>query len=689
MLSGKIDFRSALHITILLNFIGVELMILQPIIQSKLNTYKKRHSLTELSDGLAFERFVNETVLTNHQPDAFTTDNDLLENVCIGGQNDMGLDGICIKVNGNLISTVSEAKDLITTRRTADIEFIFLQSKYKDKFDSGEYGKFTTGVLDFLSDTQVQPRNDKVTEWLQVKEYLLSEEVLAFWPQNPIVRLYYVAMGNWDEKNYPHIVALSKRLEMDIDALNTFEEVSFNYLDSSSYKKMCDENDNAFTAILNIIDSSSLPEVNNVDNSSIILCTADSLLKMLLTNENLIRKTLFTDNVRDYQGDTTINNEILSTLENSPQSFALLNNGITIVCDEIILANRKITIKNPQIVNGCQTCNVIFQAYKKEVDLSNVVVSAKVISTSNYDVINQIVKGTNRQNIVFDEAFEITKPFHKVLEDFFNSMPLSENITKIYYERRSKQYTYNSTILPSQKVNFKTLTQSFVSIFLREPHNGHRHESKLLDDYQNMIFIDNQSKYPYYTSSLVFIKIENYYRKGLIPKELRPYKAHLAFLVKELAMPNAPSINAEKEIGQYCEQLLPLIWDDAKFNDFVRKAVQIFNDTKSRWIHERGTQYRFGIKDSVEFTNLLKKCIISDDTPDNKDSSYRGTVIKTGHDRYNKLYGFISKQPRDVFFHENDNPNVNIAALIYKEVLYDTKYDSMSSTERAINITLV
>lgn len=86
-------------------------MILEPIIRAKLANFKKTYECT-LPDDQAFERFVNWVLLERHQPSAFTSDPDLIENVCIGGDNDTGIDGLCIKINGIIIKSLTEATEL-------------------------------------------------------------------------------------------------------------------------------------------------------------------------------------------------------------------------------------------------------------------------------------------------------------------------------------------------------------------------------------------------------------------------------------------------------------------------------------------------------------------------------------------------------------------------------------------------
>lgn len=45
----------------------------------------------------------------------------------------------------------------------------------------------------------------------------------------------------------------------------------------------------------------------------------------------MIRANMFDANVRAYQGNTDVNNEMIKTLQSCPENFVLYNNGITIV----------------------------------------------------------------------------------------------------------------------------------------------------------------------------------------------------------------------------------------------------------------------------------------------------------------------------------------------------------------------
>ena len=59
-------------------------MQVEPIIKARFNKFKDAYELNDLQDGVAFERFVNHSIYTAHQPDAFSADQELLDNVCVG-----------------------------------------------------------------------------------------------------------------------------------------------------------------------------------------------------------------------------------------------------------------------------------------------------------------------------------------------------------------------------------------------------------------------------------------------------------------------------------------------------------------------------------------------------------------------------------------------------------------------------
>jgi hypothetical protein len=665
-------------------------MNVEPIINARFKKFRDSNDLNNMADGDAFERFVNHAIFTSHQPDAFSADNELLDKICVGGQNDMGIDGIAVKLNGLLVRDIADIKDILHKFKRANVEFIFVQSKFKPYFDKGELNNFVDGVRDFLSEKHRMPMNEKVTEMLGLKDFLLSDDITVMWEKSPMVRLYYVAMGVW--RNSLHQLALSDQLKADIAALNTYEQIDMHYIDRDSLKSICDNNENTFTSTVNTIDTMSLTDVIGVTDSCMALIYASEFSKILTTEEGLIRKSLFDDNVRDFQGANNINKEIETTIKQEPSKFILLNNGITIVCDEFIPNNRKLTIKNPQIVNGCQTSHVIYLAQQRGLDISKVPLNVKIISTSDPEISNQIVRGTNRQNIVMDEAFETTKKFHKDLEDFITA--ISSEYEKIYYERRSKQFNHNPTIKQTQKFNLRILIQSIVGMFLNKPHQAHSHESRLLNDFANDIFQDHHSKLPYFTAAYAFLKIEALFRNGKIDKrEFYAYRLHLLMALRESLSGKCPNINSEVAIDEHSLIILKTLKNDELFQKQVNKVLDVFKQTRDKWTNEL-KKSPHGIKDINDFTILLLentrkvfKQGISEVSTNDSDR-YKGEVMKILTDKRGSWFGFIARQPENIFFHSNSNRGLSFFDLEGKLVSYRISTNPRDGRLLAVDVEL-
>ena len=645
-------------------------MNLEPVINAKFKKFRDQMELNNVADGVAFEQYVNLSILKSHQPDAFNGDNELFNKVNIGGFEDMGIDGIGIKINGILIRDIDEAKDLVSKFPRIEVEFIFIQSKYKSNFDKGEFNNFVDGAREFLSENQKQPHSVEIKELIKIKDFLISDKAVFKWEDNPTVRLYYVVMGKWHDSK--HQLALAELLKEDIGRLNTYKEPFVHFIDLFGFKSILDSNDNNFEVVINSIDTMPLTSVEGVDNSCILMCYASELNKLLTTNEGIIRKSLFDDNVRDFQGDNNINSEISKTIKNEPEKFALLNNGITIVCEKYIPSNRQITIKNPQIVNGCQTSHVIFNCSDDNDTLFKVPLVIKVISTENNEITNQIVRGTNRQNIVLDEAFETTKPFHKELEEFFNA--LSPEYEKFFYERRSRQYDHNPSINQFEKLNLRIIIHAFVSMFLNEPHLSHRHESKLLDTFGNILFKDYQSKLPYFTSSLSFYKIEKFFRTKKLDKSFYTYKYQLLMIFRELIGGQAPNVNSERVVDEHSQLILSVLKNDNVSIINFNKSIEIFSKVRDKWTKELDKSIH-GIKDNKEFTKLLLSELrinnkTNSDTVEDKDYIYKGSVKKIIKDRFGKYCGFIDRKPNNIFFHSSSAKGMNLFGSEGKLVSY-------------------
>jgi hypothetical protein len=127
-----------------------------------------------------------------------------------------------------------------------------------------------------------------------------------------------------------------------------------------------------------------------------ITATVDGAwLKQLFVDH---QSKLFAANFRDFLGASKrrrdINTGIKSTIENEPQNFWIYNNGVTILCEKMVLKNKHRAVSGLAIVNGAQTTGSFAEA-----DATNgAEVLARFIRCKRSPLVHNIIKFNNTQN---------------------------------------------------------------------------------------------------------------------------------------------------------------------------------------------------------------------------------------------------------------------------------------------------
>lgn len=80
-----------------------------------------------------------------------------------------------------------------------------------------------------------------------------------------------------------------------------------------------------------------IPSIDKIQESYIGIISFAELIKLICNDDNMILKDLFYENVRDFQGDSIVNQEITKTFldEVNCKYFGLLHNGITIIAKKL------------------------------------------------------------------------------------------------------------------------------------------------------------------------------------------------------------------------------------------------------------------------------------------------------------------------------------------------------------------
>jgi hypothetical protein len=160
-------------------------------------------------------------------------------------------------------------------------------------------------------------------------------------------------------------------------------------------------------------------------------------------------------NVRSFLGVSSkgVNKGIRDSLRAHPDRFMAYNNGIVIVADEAKLApaidgsTGILWLKGMQIVNGGQTTASIYFAKRRhqEIDLSAVRVPAKIIilrsgQSDSEELISNISRFANSQNVVKQSDLSANKPFHRELEKLSMRTFCPDGVGRWFYERSAGSY---------------------------------------------------------------------------------------------------------------------------------------------------------------------------------------------------------------------------------------------------------
>ena len=153
-----------------------------------------------------------------------------------------------------------------------------------------------------------------------------------------------------------------------------------------------------------------LPQIEGVEQSYIGIVKANEYLRLITDATGNIRKSLFYENVRDFQDYNDVNRGIRDTLTSDKlrERFVVLNNGVTVVARELSPVGSKFTLRDYQIVNGCQTSHVLFD---EQANLDSVYVPLRLIITRDEDLASSVTAATNRQTLVSDEDLTALEAF--------------------------------------------------------------------------------------------------------------------------------------------------------------------------------------------------------------------------------------------------------------------------------------
>lgn len=552
------------------------------VTKSLLDSFMKEEGFPErLDNPILFEHFANYCIVSKDYPNDFE-----IEDIHIGGGNDLQLDGCAIIVNGNLVNSINEVDDLSNINKYIDTEFILIQTKCGGNFSGKEISDMFFGVRELFNVTPTLPRNESLAEKEKIIRHIYSKSTL-FRYGNPRLKLYHVTTGKWTEEE-----KLVARIDSEIatlEDLNIFHSPRFEPVDARTLQQYFRRARNAFSKTIKFANKVTLPFMGGIKEAYLGYLPAPVYLDLITDEDGNLLRNLFYDNVRDFQGDNSVNIEIELTIRGARKdAFVLLNNGITIVSEDLKQTGDQITLTGFQIVNGCQTSHVLFN--NKDFLDENVCIPVKLINAPEANLKNQVIKATNRQTVVKPEELAALTDFQKTLEQYYEAIPEEY---RLYYERRSGQYRAVSDLEKIRIISISYQIRAFASMFLDRGHQASRYYGTLHKEIENRIFVDGHSPLGYYISSYALFKIDAALRRHLIDNKYRPFRYHLLGIMRmQESGVDIPAMNS-RQFEENCVLLKEILWNDERCLQSIQVACAMLDSILG------GNYFRDKAKDST------------------------------------------------------------------------------------------
>lgn len=561
------------------------------VTRALMNEYAQASDISDLADDKKFEHFAAYSIVSSRYNDEFDAGD-----MVAGDGGDLNVDAFAVKVNGRIADDPDFVDDVLQLNGYLDVEFIVIQAKTSSSFDGAALIALGDNLKNqVFSDNQTVPVNDEVKKLIDIKNRVLANA--AKLKDNPTLSVYYACTGNWTEDTY--LVEAIKTKKRELEQTNIFSKVDFTALGAKEVQKLFRDTRTSISREIKIDKLVTIPSIENVSASYLGILPHSEFFKMITDDSGELVKTVFVDNVRDFQGDNPVNTDIAKTIsDGSLDQFVLRNNGVTVVAKRIKVTSSTYTLEDYQIVNGCQTSHVLYA--NRHLITGDLFVPVKIIHTEDDDVSQSIIRSTNKQTPVEENDLLALTQFQRDLEDYYKGFP---DESRLFYERRAKQYSNQSDLEKGRITSIGSQLKSYSSMFLELPNQASRYQGTLLKSVKTQVFQKNHKPDPYFISALALYRFEVLARRlPIADRGIKSFRYYLILAFRYRFEEDAFLGAGNKKTPQYCTALMKHLENSDVSRSAFDECVSVLKEA----LLNQGLPLE---RDSAKSRNLIQEVI--------------------------------------------------------------------------------
>lgn len=579
------------------------------VLQSQFDQFNKQFQFEDMSKDDAFELFTIYCVVSKYVKYETIT-KDLLLDLNIGNGGDWGIDGFIAIVNGKIVKTLEEFSDLYQANPHLTVHFVLIQAKNSEKFSSAALGQTLDGAKNLLRDIngcQSLPTcNQEIADYRELMKEIYRRSADFQDGKNPNMTVYYMTCGEYKEwTDFTSKIDATDEFIVQTDLINHFQCY---IVGRKELVQMYKDTKSQLTKDIKVEHKLSMPDVDKVTESYLCLIPFSEFKKLIIDENGDIIDSVFYDNIRAYQGENSVNNAIAQSLKNGEiDLFTAMNNGITVIARNMKTTGNNIHLVDYQIVNGCQTCNVL-QRNQHVNRIDELKLTVKIISSEDKDISKKIIVGNNSQTEVKREQLVSLLEAQKYIEEYYNAQSEFE---KLYYERRSKQYRNSGADVPASKVvTIPFQIMAYISMIMGKPEKIRGYYGSIVDQFEKegqKVFSIDTNPALYYTCALASLKMADFFTRNIAARKYKKVKYHFLFAFRLMCQKDELPISGNDKIQAYCNHLCKILCNRQRCEEGFTAALELVKQALGR---EPRDQDSMNGNFTKELKTLAKKAIL-------------------------------------------------------------------------------